>query len=74
MHRESVEAELSLEELGLEEGEALQTSRRQMIFGWSLVLVAFAIAIVVAAAVIVVLSYTAILGFFAVAFSGFAGP
>lgn len=74
MHRDSVESELSLEELGLEEGEALQTSRRQMIFGWSLVLLAFAIAIVVAAVVIVVLSYTAIIGFFAVAFSGFAGP
>ena len=74
MHRDSVEAELSLDELGLEEGEALQTSRRQMIFGWSLVLVAFAIAIVVGAAVIVVLSYTAIIGFFAAAFSGFAGP
>ena len=74
MHRDSVEAELSLDELGLEEGEALQTSRRQMIFGWSLVLLAFAIAVVVAAVVIVVLSYTAIIGLFAVAFSGFAGP
>ena len=58
----------SLEHLGLEEGEALRTTPRQMLFGWSLVLLAFMIVVLGAAAVIAILLF---LGMFATIVGGF---
>lgn len=46
---------LSIESLGLVEGEALQTSLREMVFGWGLVLLAFVLVIGAAAIVLTVL-------------------
>ncbi len=58
----------SLEHLGLEEGEALRTTSRQMLFGWGLVLLAFTIVVLGAAAVIAILLFS---GMFATIVGGF---
>ncbi len=61
-------AELSLEELGLTEGEPLETSPRQMIFGWGLVFIAFVLAIGAAVVVITVLLFAGVISLWPVAF------
>ena len=63
--------ELSLEEIGLEVGEPLQTSPRQLAFGWLLVLLGFVVSLAMATVLVVLLSYAGMISFFVAAFSGF---
>ena len=50
-------AELSIEEIGLHESDALQTSPGQKLFGWGLGLLSLAIVVGVGAVAAVVLTY-----------------
>lgn len=61
--------EPSIESLGLVEGEALQTSPREMVFGWGLVLLAFVLVIGAAAIVVTVLLVVGLVAMIPYAFS-----
>lgn len=61
--------EPSIESLGLVEGEALQTSPREMVFGWGLVLLAFVLVIGAAAIVVTVLLIVGLVAWIPVGFS-----
>ena len=54
-------AELSIEEIGLHESDALQTSPGQKLFGWGLGLLSLAIVVGVGAVAAVVLTYVCLL-------------